>query len=95
MTLFALGKLGGDEFGCAALRHFLVEARGQLIVELDVAEQISRFEERGADRHVRLGLANRFIDRARGVADLQSHIPQAIEQRLGDRFPPRRLFVGQ
>ena len=62
MTLFALGKLGGDEFGCTALRHFLVEARGQLIVELGVAEQIPRFEERGADRHVGLGLANRFID---------------------------------
>ena len=39
MTLLAFGELGGDEFRGAALRHFLVEAGDQLVVELDVAEQ--------------------------------------------------------
>ena len=95
MALLALGELGGDEFRGAALRHFLVEAGGQLVVELDVAEQIPRLKERGADGHIGLGLAYRFVDRARGVADLQSHVPQAIEQGLGDGLAPRRLLVGK
>ena len=50
---------------------------------------------RGADGHVRLGLADALVDRARGVADLESHVPQAIEDRLGDRLAPGGLLVGQ
>ena len=95
MALLALGEFGGDEFGGAALHDFLGEARRQFVVELDVAVEVPRFKERGTDRHVGLALPNRFIDRARGVADFQSHVPQAIEQGLGDGFAPRRLFVGK
>ena len=32
MPLFALGKLGGHEFGGGALHHFLVETRHQFVV---------------------------------------------------------------
>ena len=95
VALLALGELGGDEFGRGALHDFLVEARGQFVVELLVAEQITRFEKAGADGHVRLGLADAFVDRARGVADFEPHVPQAIEQRFGDRLAPGGLFVGQ
>jgi hypothetical protein len=56
---------------------------------------MARFQERGADSHVGFGLADAFGNRARGMADLQAHVPQAIEQRFGHRFAPGRLFVGQ
>ncbi len=95
VALFALGEFGGDEFGRCALHDFLVEARGHFVVELLVAEQIARLQKAGADGHVRLGLADAFIDGARGVADFEPHVPQAIEQGLGDRLAPGGLFVGQ
>ena len=95
MALVALGELGGDEFGRGALRHFLVEPRRHFVVELLVAEHEPRLQERGADRHVGLGLADAFVDRTRRMADLQPHVPQAIEQRFGDRFAPGGLFVRQ
>ena len=37
--------------------------------------------------HVRLGLADALVDRARRVTDLQAHVPQAVEDRLGDDSP--------
>ena len=58
-----------------------------------VAEQEARFEDGGADGHVRLGLADAFVDRARGVADLQPEVPQAIEDRFGDQLAPGGLLV--
>ncbi len=72
---------------------FLVEARGQFLIELGVAENVARLQKRGADGHVRLGLADALVDRAGGVADLEPHVPQTIEQRLGDGFTPGRLLV--
>ena len=75
MPFFALGELGSDEFGAGALHHLLVEARQQFIVELALAEQEACLQNGGADGHVRLGLADGFADGARGVADLQPHVP--------------------
>ena len=95
VALLALGKLGGDELRGGSLHDFFVESRGELVIELRVAEQEARFQERGADGHVRLGLADAFVDRARRVADFLPHVPQAIEQRLGDRLAPGGLFVRQ
>ena len=95
VALLALGELGGDELRRGSLHHLLVEARDQFVEELVVAEEIARLEQRGADRHVGLGLADALVDRARGVADLEPHVPQAIEDRLGDRFAPGGLLVGQ
>src|SRR5215472_12965849 len=93
--IFALGTFGCQRYCRVSWRHLLVKTRSQLVIELDVAEQVARFDERSAHRHVSLGLANRFIDRSGGVADLQSHIPQAVEQSLSDRLAPSRLFVGE
>src|SRR5437660_6718554 len=42
MALFALGKLGGDEFGRGALYHFLVEPRHQFILYRIVSGNVSR-----------------------------------------------------
>ena len=95
VALLALGELGGDELGGGALHHLLVEARHQLVVELAFAEQEPRLQHRGADRHVRLGLPDAFVHRAGGVADLQAHVPQAIEDRFGDLLAPGGLLVRQ
>jgi hypothetical protein len=95
VALLALGQLGGDELRAAALHHRLVELRHQLVVELAVAEQETRLEQRGADRHVGLGLADALAHRARGMADLEAEVPQAIEDRFRHRLAPRRLLVGQ
>ena len=95
VPLLALGELGGDEFGGGALHDFLVEPRHQFVVERLVAGQESGLEDRGADRHVAARLPDRFIDRARGVADLQSHVPQAIQDGFGDLLAPGGLLVGQ
>ena len=95
VALLALGELGGDEFRRGALRHVLVEARHHLVVQPAVAEQKARLEHGGADGDVGLGLPDAFVDRARRVADLEAHVPQAIEDRLGDRLAPRGLLVGQ
>ena len=95
VALLALGEFGGDEFGRGALHHFLVEARSQFVEQLGFAEQVARFKQRRAYRHVGLGLADAFGDRTRGVADLQAHVPEAIKQRFGNRLAPGSLFVRQ
>ncbi len=95
MALFALGELGGDELGRGALHHLLVEAVDQFVVERLVAGQEPGLEDRGADRHVAPRLADRFIDRAGGVADLQPHVPKTIENGFRDLLAPGGLLVGQ
>ncbi len=95
VPLFALGQLGGHEFGGGALHHLLVEPRHQFVVERLVAGQKPGLEDGGADRHVAAGLPDRFVDRARRVADLQSHVPQTIQDGLGDLLAPGGLLVGQ
>ena len=95
VTLLALGELGGDEFRRRSLHHLLVEARRQLAVERGVAEEVARFQKRGADGHIGFGLADAFVDRTRRVTDLEAHVPQAIEQSLGHRLAPGGLLVGQ
>ena len=60
-----------------------------------LAPQVARLEERRADRQVRLGLAQAFVDRARRLADLEPEIPQEIEQVFDDLLGVRRLLVGQ
>ena len=95
VPLLALGELGGDEFRRGALHHFLVEALDQFVVERLVAGQEPGLEDCRADRHVAARLPDRFIDRTGGVADLQPHVPQAIEDRLGHLLAPGGLLVGQ
>src|SRR6516225_9207187 len=81
MTLLALGKFGGDELRRAALHDLLVEARHQLVIELAIAQMITRLQHRRADGHVGFCLANAFGDGTGGMTDLESHIPEAIEDR--------------
>jgi hypothetical protein len=75
MPLLALGEFCRDELCRRALHHFPVKPRHQLVVEGPVAGEKSRLQDRGTDGHVATRLADRFIDRTRGVADLQAHVP--------------------
>src|SRR4029079_15396632 len=78
MALLALVELGGDKLRASALDDGFVETRHQLVEQLLVAEQERAFQDGGADPHVRLGLADAFVDRSGGMADLETEIPQAI-----------------
>src|SRR5262249_57617988 len=88
MAFLTLGELGGDELGGSALHDLLIEADHQLVVELALAEQEARFEDCGADGHVRLGLADALVYGAGGVPDLEPHVPQAIKDRFRHFLPP-------
>ena len=95
MPLLALGELGSDELGRGALHHLGVEAFDQLVIERPVAGEIARLQNGGADGHVAARLPDRFIDRAGGMADLQAHVPQRVEDGFGDLLAPGGLLVGQ
>src|SRR5262249_39189648 len=95
MAVLTLGELGGDELGGSALHDLLIEADHQLVVKLALAEQEARFEDCGADGHVRLGLADALVYGAGGVPDLEPHVPQAIEDRFGDLLAPGGPLVGK
>ena len=95
VTLVALGQFGFDEIltvagarlrsriSCAVLRRALL-----------VAPQISRFQNRRADRDVLFGEADAFGERSRRVADLQAQIPQHVEDEFDDALAPGRLLEG-
>jgi len=94
-AFFALGKFGGDELRGGVAHHVVVEARLQFVEQLAVAEQEARLEDGGADGHVRLGLADAFVHRAGGVADLEAGIPETIENCFRNLLAPGGLLVGQ
>ncbi|MGY3405279.1 hypothetical protein ACVWZV_001392 [Bradyrhizobium sp. GM5.1] len=95
MPLLTLGEFRGDELGRGALHDLLVEAGNQLVIERPVSGKEARLQDRGADGHVAARLPDRLVDRARGVTDLQPHVPEAIENGLGDLLAPGGLLVGQ
>ena len=95
VALVALGKLGGDEFRPRALHHFVVEALAQILEQSQLAAEEPGFENGSADGHVGARQANALIDIAGGVADLQAHVPQDIEDPLDDLLGPGRVLVGQ
>ena len=95
VSLLALRELGGDELGTVPCVTSLSKRVDQFVEQLVVAEQIAQLQDGGADGDVGLGLADAFVDRARRMPDLQSHVPEAIEDQFGDRFAPGGLLVGQ
>ena len=94
VALVALLQLGGDELGARPLHHLGGEPPRQLLGQLLIAGQPPGLQDRGADREVFLGQPDAFLDRARGVADLEAQVPQRIEHVLDDALGVGRLLVG-
>src|SRR5580704_4447774 len=94
-ALLAFSKFGSNKLRRRALDHLLVEPHQHIVEQRTVAEQESRFQDRSTDSHVGFGKANALVSRARSMADLESHIPQTIENSLSDLLAPGCLFVGQ
>jgi hypothetical protein len=95
VPLLALGEFCGDELRGGALHDLLVEARDQFVIERAVADQVARLQHGGSDGHVGARLPDRLVDRSRGMADLQPHVPETIKNGFGDRFAPGGLLVGK
>ncbi len=94
MPLVTFRELGLDEVMAVADVEFLRKATGQFVEQLAVAPEIARFQQRGADRLVALGIAQALLDGAGGMPDLQAEIPQQVEHELDDLLAARRLLVG-
>ena len=78
MAFVAFGEfLRGKGLGGAG-DNFLAEALGGFLVQRLVAPDVTRFEQRGADRHIGLGHAHHVVERSRRMADLQPHVPQHV-----------------
>ena len=95
VALVALGELGLDEVEAVAGDHLAAEAALQLLEQLRIAPEESGFQQPGADGHIRLGLADAFVHRAGGVADLEAQIPEAVEHELHHLLAMGRQLVGQ
>ena len=95
VTVVGFHQLGLDEGLGRSFDDFLLEAPPQVMMQLLVAPEISGLQQRGADGHVRLGLADALLDRAHGMADLEAEIPEDIEDRLDDLLGARRALVGE
>ena len=76
------------------LHHLRAEALFELAIELAVAVDETRVEQRRAHGDVGTHL-DALIDGARRVPDLEAEIPQNVEHVFGDALAPRRLLVGE
>jgi hypothetical protein len=95
VAVVALGEFRGDKIGRGPLHDLLVEAGLQFVEQFFVADDAPRFEQRRSDRHIGAALPDAFVDRARRMTDLQPHVPERIENGLGDALAPGGLLVGQ
>ena len=94
MTFVTFGKLAGDE-RLGFPRHCLAEAEREIVIEQLVAANIARLENGGEDGRIGLGEPDRIFDAAGCVPDLETHVPQAVEQEFDDALAPGGLFVGE
>ena len=95
MAQVALGELGVDELFRRPAHHFLLKTGLEFGEQFHIAADVARFQDRGADCHVRLGLADALVDVAGGMAHLVAHVPEEIEHVLDDLLAPRRLLERQ
>ena len=90
-----LRELRRDEFRRRVLDDLGVEPLHQRLEQRAVAEDESRFEDRGADRHVGARLLQALAEGARRVPDLLAQIPEDIEDALHDLLRPCAIALGQ
>jgi hypothetical protein len=95
VALVALGKLVGDERLRIPVHHLLVETDLQLVEQRPVAAHEARLDQRGQDRVVGSGHADRVVDAPRGMAHLEAEIPQHVEDPFDQALGPCGLLVGQ
>ena len=91
----ALGKLGLDELRGRPGDDVPVEALHQFVEQGPVAGQEARFEDGRRNGDVGLRQPDAIVDPARGVTDLQPHVPQHVEHVFGQLLAERGLLVGQ
>ncbi len=92
VALVAFGQLAGDELHRGARLHLVVEGAAKLQEQVLITPQVTRFQQRRADRQVAPGQADAVIDRAGGMADLQAEVPQHVEHVLDDLLAMGRLL---
>ena len=95
MPRIALGHLRVDEAARGAGDDLVAEALLERGVELRIAMDETRIEQRRAHGDVGGAHLDALVDGARGVADLEAEIPQHVEDVLGDALSPGRLLVGE
>ena len=91
----ALGEFLLDEFGTGGIGDFGVKPPAHFVIDLPVAPEIARFQHRGADGQVAPRKADTFVDRPRGLADLQFQVPQHVQDVFDHLFLTRGFLVGQ
>jgi hypothetical protein len=90
----ALGEFVGHEGLRGAGSHFAPEAGAERLEQGLVAPQIAHLEKRGPDRLIADRGGDHLIGRAAAVPDLESEIPEQIEQCLRDLLGPGGRLVG-
>ena len=95
MPEIALLELGPHEFRSAAGDHGAVEAAREPAVEVPVAPQETRFQDRGPDGHVVESAVDGIVKRARGMPDLEAEIPERVEHTADELLLTRRCRAGE
>ena len=79
VALVALRELGFDERALSPFHDLLAELSPEPVEQPLFSPDEAGLQDRGADRQIFPGQPDAFLDRPRGVADLQTEIPQHIE----------------
>src|SRR3546814_17489280 len=79
VPLIALGQLFGDEAAGIARDHLGIEACRRLVVEVAVAPDAARFDQRGADGQILLRGADQLVERARRMTALPPPVTPSIQ----------------
>jgi hypothetical protein len=75
MALIAFGQLCLNEFRAGSPHDLMVIALHQHVEDPRIAKHEPRFKHCGAHRDVGFGHADRIVKTARGVANLEAHVP--------------------
>ena len=92
MAGISFDQLVRNELTLGAVRHLGLEARHRLFVEVGVAPNISPLQKGSTDGHIGFRLTHHLVERPRGMADLQAHVPQAVEHGFDHLLRPGRLL---
>src|SRR5580704_4117006 len=96
ITAFALTEVAGIAFSELGLHEIPTVAGSDLgpefllefVVKRAVAPEEARFQKRRTDGDVLLGEAHAFRYRTRGVTDLESQVPQHVQDDFDNGLPP-------